>query len=398
MDLRRRPGLLLSLLGIVAVLAAAMPAVAQAAVPPTVTVLQPDCIFDEVTGGPAPTLATDGTVQGYNTYDSFDAPDTCGGRLFWFRADPATRTLPFAPAVVQDQNLVPVQGRILGQPAQDGLDTVVLVSRKDAIGTAANEGGIVVVKHFHTTNSFGIRKVSNFIGGAELPTGSIDAAGGGWWAVWAEQEAGNEFAPSHVYEAHDVFCGGNHLVQSRRRMTRIDASDREPSIQLLSGGCLANIVWSRDSGPETGDLRLSAAAPRASWTPSRVVTHTHLGHRQPQLRISGGNRLVAWTRQSRVAVGRLPGGGSLSLDFLGTGHLSFGFALTGRIGFIVSTGDTGHVLFTSNRSGHWGQKDLVPVNNNQALGVVDTPGPGVAVEGASFSGSYTSRSYLVFGA
>jgi hypothetical protein len=33
------------------------------------------------------------------------------------------------------------------------------------------------------------------------------------------------------------------------------------------------------------------------------------------------------------------------------------------------------------------------VDNNQALGVVDTPGPGVAVQGASFN---SDRSYLVF--
>jgi hypothetical protein len=64
-----------------------------------------------------------------------------------------------------------------------------------------------------------------------------------------------------------------------------------------------------------------------------------------------GNRLIAWTRQGRVAVGRLPAGGSLSLDLLGAGHLSFGFALAGSIGLFASTGDTGHVLFASNRSG-----------------------------------------------
>jgi hypothetical protein len=69
-------------------------------------------------------------------------------------------------------------------------------------------------------------------------------------------------------------------------MTRIDTSDREASIQVLSGGCQANIVWSRDSGPETGDLRLSAAAPLASWSPSRVVTSIHLAHQHPQLRIN----------------------------------------------------------------------------------------------------------------
>jgi hypothetical protein len=395
MHLRRLPRLLTSLLGTAVVLVAAMPAAAQAVVPPTVTVVRPDCSFDEVTGGPAPTLASDGSVQGFNSFGlSFDAPDPCDGRLFWFRADPATRTVTPAPAPVQDQNSLPVRGRILGQPAQDGLDTVALVSREDETATAANEAGIVVVKRFHTNGNFRARKVSNFVGAAELPSGSIDAAGGGWWAVWAEQEAGNEFAPSHVYEAHDVFCNGNHFVQPRLRMTRIDASDREPSIQLLSGGCQANIVWSRDSGPETGDLRVSSAAPLASWSPSRVVTSTHLAHQHPQLRISGGNRLVAWTRQGRVAVGRLPAGGSLSLDFLGAGHLSFGFALAGGIGLLVSTGDTGHVLFASNRSGSWREKDLVPVDNNEALGVVDTPGPGVAVEGASFN---SDRSYLVFG-
>ena len=160
--------------------------------------------------------------------------------------------------------------------------------------------------------------LSSFTIVADLPSGSVDAAFGscsGWWASWAEQETGNEFAPSHIYAAHDLQCGADHLIQNRTRMTRPDRSDRQPSIQVVGLGNAANIVWSRDTGPETGELRISAATPSVNWSPSRVITGTQLRHDSPQLRLKDGQRKVAWSRQSRASVGNLPPGVKLSLNF-----------------------------------------------------------------------------------
>jgi hypothetical protein len=105
---------------------------------------------------------------------------------------------------------------------------------------------------------------------------------------------------------------------------------------------------------------------------------------------------VAWNRQSRASVGNLPPGVKLSLNFQ-SGRPTFALALagSGTIGLLVSTSDAGHLLFSTNRAGSWLEVDLVPVANQAALGVVDTPGPGVAVHGSTLN---TNRTYMVFDA
>jgi hypothetical protein len=371
---------------------------AQAVIPPTVTAVSPGCNFEEATGSVAPELGSDNKIYGFNSFlIGFDTLNPCDGRLYWFRADPAAHTVE--PSVlVTDQDGLPVRGRILAPPAQDGLSTVALISRINEPGNGINEAGVVLVKRFPAGN-FRTRKLSSFTIVADLPSGSVDAAFGscsGWWASWAEQEPGDEFAPSHLYAAHDLQCGADHLIQNRTRMTRPDRSDRQPSIQVVGLGNAANIVWSRDTGPETGELRIAAATPSANWSPSRVITGTNLRHDSPQLRLKDGQRKVAWNRQSRASVGNLPPGVKLSLNFQ-SGRPTFALALagSGTIGLLVSTSDAGHLLFSTNRAGSWLEVDLVPVANQSALGVVDTPGPGVAVHGSTLN---TNRTYIVFDA
>src|SRR5215208_3043653 len=94
---------------------------AQVVIPPTVTVVSPGCNFEEATGSVAPELGSDNKIYGFNSFlIGFDTLNPCDGRLHWFRADPAAHTVE--PSVlVTDQNGLPVRGRILAPPAQDGL-------------------------------------------------------------------------------------------------------------------------------------------------------------------------------------------------------------------------------------------------------------------------------------
>jgi hypothetical protein len=244
------------------------PAAARTGWTPAVPVVDPGCHPDLT--GTAAAAASGGTVHGFAHYATEGFSDCRDDRAWYFQGRRSRWT----------QSRSPYQGEVLAAAADRAATYLLYLGR----GPGGRFDQVLLGKRLHHGRYLPPRLLSRLEGTAvntSVQGAALVAAGGKWWAVWAQalDDPNFEVPPPMLFQAKTI--GG---AQATRQITFRPDQNTLPALALTRAGhgrvTGALLAWSngvfvpsRQGGfnVENDDIRLASAGLSGRWS-SRLVS------------------------------------------------------------------------------------------------------------------------------
>lgn len=314
------------------VLAVAAPAGAVRRFGPRVTVATATCDAASVSGDAV--ASQHGRTAGFVRF----LGDDCGSVIHAFRGRDDTWRA----------DRTPYRGYVLAAAADGGATLVLYAARRGTFVGRRTRGGAYREP---------VRVTRSGLGGGQIPTGDLVAAGGRWLAVYNRPIGpGGEFAQTELFSAQtlgrrDCFSRG----MLRQRITRSNRNDDNPTL-VLSGAAAgrARLVWDRNDSAQGLVANLRRGTQRldtCTWTDRGLTSQGDLNI-MPSLARDGRSELLAWWRD-----GAIRARGAFGEDRLGRG---FGpsAALSADVPVVAWDGDGQRIRVAERRGGSWSRRKL----------------------------------------
>jgi hypothetical protein len=344
----RRLALVVALL-VAAALAVVSPAPAEAswAVGSAATVAPAACATTGSTADAA--MGTDGLVRGFARFQGAGCTDT---RLTWFEgAGGGWRRGPST-----------YRGKVLAV-ADDGAATWVLYAAADGTRLGSRDRA-------------GVFTTSTRLSANAPLSGDLVAAGGRWWAVWAERVGGGRLAS--LFQARTIGSAA-----ARQRITSAPYADGRPSLARVASGT-AVLTFER-ANPATGrsDVRFGRN-PGSGWSFSALTANGT--SRAASVATAGQVTHVAWQQGTRIVHADNPGGSFRTHQFATPGAAPRVATSAGRVfdAWTLPRGGGPAHVFLAERAGElWTGNDVTPAATSpEAAAAVAAAGGSATVLGA----------------
>ncbi len=344
----RRLALVVSLL-LVAALVVVSPAPAEAswAVGSAVTVAPAACAPTGRSADAA--MGADGLVRGFVRFQGAACTDT---HLTWFEG--AGATWRHAPSTYR--------GKVLAV-ADDGATTWVLYAAADGTRLGSRDRA-------------GVYLPSSRLSTKAALSGDLVAAGGRWWAIWAERVGTGRLAS--LYQARTI-----GTAAPRQRITSAPYVDGRPSLSRVASGTAVLAFERANSVSGRSDVRFGRN-PGGGWSFSALTANGT--SRAASLATAGQVTHVAWQQGTRIVHADNPGGSFRSHLFATPGAAPRVATSAGRVfdAWTLPRGSRPAHVFLAERAGElWTGNDVTAAATSpEAAAAVVAAGGSATVIGA----------------
>lgn len=305
--------------------ASARPAAASWAVAAAATVAPAPCTATGWSADAA--MGADGLVRGFARFQGSGCTDT---RLTWFEG--AGGSWRRAPSTYR--------GRVLAV-ADDGAATWVLYAAADGTRLGSRDRA-------------GVFQPSSRLSAAAGLAGDLVAAGGRWWAVWAERVGTGRLAS--LFQAKTI-----GTATARQRITSAAFVDGRPSLARVASGTAVLAFERADSATGRSDVRFGRN-PGTGWSFSALTANGT--SRAASIATAGQVTHVVWQQGSRIVHAENSGGGSFHSHVFATpGSAPRVATSAGRVfaAWTLARGSRPAHVFLAERAGElWTGSDVTP--------------------------------------